>query len=60
MKNNNKTTYYGVFYKSRGKWTGPYNQTLYTERERNRLVQNGELRFLASVLKSKVSVRKLS
>jgi len=53
--NKNKTqNYYGIFYKSRGEWTGPWSQELFTKEE-----VKTELPLVSRSLKSKVVARKL-
>lgn len=57
-KNKNKTANrYGVFYKSHGKWTGPYAGATFTEYAVNRNPVKGEIALLRSILKSRIEVR---
>jgi len=52
MKLNTKK--YGLFYKSRGRWTGPYAGLVASKDTIHR-----ELKLVRNVLKSKLSVRKV-
>jgi len=55
MSNTKNTPSYGLFYKSRGEWTGPYrNQTLTLTRAQAVKAQ------AKKVLKSKVLIRKVA
>lgn len=52
-------TYYGLFYKSAGRWVGPYGGTIYTEKQRRTYVKNGYLLSHKATLKSQVKFQKL-
>ena len=54
----NKQTYYGLFYKSRGEWTGPYQNTVLNANQVKSFVKNS-LPRITEKLKSKTSFRKI-
>lgn len=55
-KSKNKQRF-GVFYKSHGKWTGPYAGATFTEYTVTRNPVKTEIQLLKSILKSQVEVR---
>jgi hypothetical protein len=56
MTNTKNTPSYGLFYKSRGEWTGPYRNQTYTTLPKAQAIKAQAKR----VLKSVVSIRKVS
>ena len=57
-KNINSKIYYGLFYKSQGKWVGPYMNVVLNPKQVGSYVKNLLPRDKA-VLKSKTQLRKL-
>ena len=56
MTNNTKnTTSYGLFYKSRGEWTGPYRNQTFTTLPKAKAVKAS----VKKVLKSAILIRKV-
>ncbi len=53
-KNNKRV---GLFYKSHGKWTGPYAGATFTEYSVKRNPVKEELGIIKSILKSRVELR---
>lgn len=50
---------FGIFYKSRGKWVGPYAGTTFTKYTVSRNPVKEDIRLLRSILKSKIEVRRV-
>jgi len=57
MAKSNNTKRFGIFYKSHGKWTGPYAGATFTEYSINRNPIKSDIKDLKSILKSKVQIR---
>jgi hypothetical protein len=56
-----KKTRFGIFYKSQGRWVGPYCGATYTNYTITRSTMKAEIRLLANtILKSKVLVAPVS
>ena len=57
MSNSKNKQRFGVFYKSHGKWTGPYAGATFTKYTVSRNPIKSEVELLRSILKSKIQVR---
>lgn len=57
----NKQTRYGVFYKSNGRWVGPYQGRTFTEHTINREPIKSDIRWFANhLLKSRIKIEPVS
>jgi len=57
MANQNKTRY-GVFYRSNGRWTGPYAGITFTSYTLKRQPVRGDIKYLKNeILKSRIQIR---